>query len=108
MILTSEINANIIQIEGTEVNFMCTVNSNPAPQTSLWLSDENGLESKASSEQFVRTKATFTITLNRNHNGKEFFCKAENHDLQYTMHSNKIGYSIICKFSFLLNMISDN
>ena len=99
VVLSSDVDAAITQPEITQVTFTCTVDGNPVPQISLWVMDGNGLEIQASGEEFARPVSVFTITLTRENHGKSFFCKATNDEMQYTLHSNTIEYSIICKFN---------
>ena len=99
MDLSSDVDSAITQPEGVEVTFTCTVDGNPVPQISLWVMDGNGLEMQASGEVFTRPVSIFTISLTREYHGKSFFCKATNDELQYTLHSNTMEYSITCKFN---------
>ena len=98
------ISANIDTIamapEGTDVIFTCTVDNNPVPQLSLYIRQSTG-EEIPTGQAITDSSANFSITLNRNHNGQAFFCKATNTELQYTIHSDAVELSVQCKFVHL-------
>ena len=96
VILSTNIDTNTMAPEGTDVIFTCTVDSNPVPQLSLYIRQSTG-EEIPTGQAFTDSSATFLITLNRNHNGQAFFCKATNTELQYTIHSDPVELSVQCR-----------
>ena len=97
MTLTSDPSVETNQTEGTDVTFTCIVDGNQVPTLSLWLLDENGRVLRASDEIVTDKESTFTVTLTRYHNRKQFFCKATNENPKYVYHSNRIEYTVYCK-----------
>ena len=96
MILSASRNDTVIQAEDTEVVFWCEVDSNPTPLLALYTRSETGVE-EPTGESAIDTTASFSAILTRHHNHKSFFCKATNEELQYTIHSNAIEFSVGCK-----------
>ena len=82
-------------MEGTDVTFTCTVDANPDPAVSLMFRNTDG-ETPISQQSVTGPSLTVVLSMQRDYNDGEFFCRTVGEDPSYILDSSTISFNVNC------------